>query len=152
MSRIIVIFLFSGSAFLVKGQSMPESEISFDILKWHFHHYPNSVHSGWKKGDHDTRIAFFQYQNDRYQVVYTTGGKRLVEEKDMIKEVPVSVSYYLDEKYTKYRIDEFVKVTDFTTDDIHYRLRVRSKENGDEVLNFDENLIPADFTLISKAD
>lgn len=150
--RVIAFLSFLSIAFFVHGQAVQEKDISFDILKWHFHHYPQSVSSGWKKGENATRIAFFEHEGEEYKVVYKENGQRVSEEMDMIDRVPVSVIYYLDENYGKYKVNEFLKVTDFDTDDVHFRLEVKSKERGAEVLKFDENLILIDFTLLSKAD
>lgn len=133
--------------------TVDESDISFDILKWHYHHYPNSTMSAWKIVDQGAYYkADFVFNGFDVVTIYSSEGKVLVERIDMAKNVPISLIHHLDGIYEKYKVKEFDKITDFTNETVYYEMNIKSKEVGEETLNFDEHLIPVDFNLISKAN
>lgn len=150
--KLVIAVFFFGVASLSEAQVITEDEVDFQILKWHFHYYPNSETVKWQKmGDHALQVSF-GFEEKIFNTVYLTDGTRMSEEVDLTKEVPVSVQYYLDEKYGKYKVQEFKKVTSFKDDQIYYAMSLRTKDQGEESLSFDEHLIPVDFALISSID
>lgn len=129
-----------------------EDDVSFEILKWHFHHYPQSVSKQWMSLGEQAYRATFDFEGKEVSTVYHQNGKRLSEEVDLTKEIPLSITYYLDERYSKYKVNDFRKITSFSDELVYYKMELKSKEKGEESLSFDEHLIPVDFALISKAD
>ena len=148
---VIGAFLF-GVASFSNAQVLTEDDIGFEILKWHFHHYPQSERKQWNKVGEHALQAEFTFNNKDYKTTYLSDGVRLSEEMDMTKEVPVSITYYLDEKYDKYKVQSFRKITVFQDEQVYYAMSIKSKDKGDETLSFDEHLIPVDFALISSID
>lgn len=148
---VITGFLF-GIISVCDAQVIAEDDVSFEVLKWHFNHYPNSESQGWYQMSEVTLRASFAFEGENYNVVYTSSGTRLSEELDMTKSVPLSVVYYLDDKYGKYKVQEFKRITNFNDEQIYYIMDVKSKDKGEERLSFDEHLIPVDFALVSSID
>ncbi|WP_421894238.1 hypothetical protein [Marinoscillum sp.] len=135
------------------AQLVNESDISFDILKWHFHYYPKSETKQWINLGEDTYTVSFVFESLDVSVVYDSRGKRIEERVDVTNNIPVSLVYHLDDHYEKYKVTRFEKVTKFKQDNsVGYEMKIKSKEKGDEQLYFDQNMVPIDFNLISKAD
>ncbi|VXD19841.1 hypothetical protein [Marinoscillum sp. 108] len=150
---IAVFFLVAISSTDTRAQLVSESDISFDILKWHFHHYPKSETKQWLDSGEDTYTVSFVFESMDVSVVYDSRGKRIEERVDVSNSMPVSLVYHLDDQYEKYKVMRFEKVTKFKQDNsVGYEMKIRSKEKGDEQLYFDQNMVPIDFNLISKAD
>lgn len=125
-----------------------ETEISFTILKWHFHHYPMSETEKWIVAG-DTYRVYCVKDGVELVVDYNESGNRLKETADLTREIPVTLTYYLDNKYSKYKIQLFERKTDFRDDSVKYEMLVKSKERGDELLHFDGDLIPIGDKLIT---
>lgn len=151
--KIAIGGLFFCFSFVCEAQkAVLEDDVDFDILKWHFHHYPQSASKEWVLLGEQAYRAKFDFEGREIVTIYTSDGKRLSEEIDMTKDIPLSVTYYLDDKYSKYKVSDFRKITSFSDELIYYKMDIKSKERGDETLSFDESLIPIDFALISKAN
>jgi len=126
-----------------------EEDVSFNILKWHYNYYPNSESKQWyTMGEGAYQVELF-FEGKDMTITYTAEGKRLEEMVDLTKNVPVSVSYYLDEKYGKYKVIEFVKITTFDDDHTGFRLKLKSKDFGDDLISFDQNLVPVSGELLT---
>ncbi|RED92813.1 hypothetical protein [Marinoscillum furvescens] len=159
MSRLIRRLIISGFSFLLfssvvyaQHTTISEDDVSFEILKWHFHYYPKSESLQWVELGEGLLKAQVAFEGNVVSIIYNVSGKRLMEEVDLTDNIPVTVSYYLDERYEKYKVQSFIKYTDFSQDRIAYRMKLKSKQKGAEDLEFDENLIPVDFALVSKAN
>ncbi len=150
--KLVMAFFLFGVATFCNAQVLTEDDIGFEILKWHFHHYPQSISKQWQKLGDQAIQAEFTFNNKDYKTIYLLDGIRLSEEVDMTREVPVSIEYYLDEKYDKYKVQYFKKISVFKDEQIYYSMSVKTKDKGEETLSFDEHLIPVDFALISSID
>ena len=159
MERLITKFLFFGllavGCLVSRAQvkEVSEDEISINILKWHFHHYPQSTSNVWKViNDGKLFESDFIFEDKAYYVTYSAKGKVLTEVVDLSDEVPVALLAQLDEQYEKYKVNNFERITNFADETIFYKLEIKSKENGQEELNFDKDLIPINFNVLSKAN
>ncbi|MEQ8473427.1 MAG: hypothetical protein RIC35_19675 [Marinoscillum sp.] len=151
--KIAMCSLFCCSSFFCEAQTVVlEDEVAFEILKWHFHHYPKSTTKQWMSLGEQAYRAEFAFDGKEVVTVYLSDGKRLSEEVNLTKDMPLSLTYYLEDKYSKYKVADFRKITNFSDEMVYYKMEVKSKEKGDETLSFDEDLIPIDFALISKAN
>lgn len=159
MKGLIIKLIITGfSCFLFCGylpaqqKVISEDDVSFEVLKWHFHYYPKSESLQWVELGEGLLKSRVNFEGKIVSTIYNTSGRRLMEEVDLTNDVPVTITYYLDDRYEKYKVQSFVKLTDFAQERVAYRMSVKSKERGVENLEFDENLIPVDFALVSKAN
>lgn len=150
--KLVMSALLFGTALFCNGQVLTEDDIGFEMLKWHFHHYPHSVSKQWQKIGEHAMQAEFTFNEKDYKTIYLLDGTRLSEEVDMTKDLPLSIEYYLDEKFGKYKVQSFKKVTVFKDEKLYYSMSLKTKDKEDETLSFDEHLIPVDFALISSID
>lgn len=150
--KLLIVGCFFGMVSMAEAQQMEEAEVPFEILKWHFNHYPNSESQSWQNLNDHALVAEFTFKEGSYRTVYLMDGKRLSEEMDMTKNIPLSIQYYLDDKYGKYKVQNFTKVTNFSEEQTYYTMGLKTKANPEEKLSFDEHLIPIDFALISSID
>lgn len=144
----VAILLFSAQVSFSQS-AITEDQVDFNILKWHFHHYPKSTTQQWYDMGEGVLKAEFTFNDLPVSTTYNSAGKRIDEQMDITKEVPVSVSFYLDERYEKYKVQQFVKSVNFTTKEVRHILELRTKNQGIVFLKFDENLVPIESELIS---
>ncbi len=152
LTKTVMGFLCFGLTYICSAQSLPEDEIGFEILKWHFNYYPKSETKQWVKLEDEILQAEFVFQGKNYKTTYLTDGARLSEEVDLSKELPLTIKYFLDERYEKYKVQYFNKIVVFKNELTYYTMSVKSKEKGEETLSFDEHYVPVDFALISSID
>ncbi|MEO9473947.1 MAG: hypothetical protein ABJG41_00365 [Cyclobacteriaceae bacterium] len=132
-------------------RAISEDDLEFNFLKWHYAEYPKTTVS-WESlriGGEEFFRGTFDFEGYEMRVLYKTDGRMLQEEADLLKNVPVSLLHYLDDFYLKYKVMSFTRITDFQSDDISFKMEIKSKENGIEILEFDKNLIPIDSELVS---
>ncbi|MEP0368846.1 MAG: hypothetical protein ABJN36_20545 [Cyclobacteriaceae bacterium] len=132
-------------------QAISEDDLEFNFLKWHYAKYPKTTVS-WESlgiGGEEFLRGTFDFEGFEMKVLYKTDGRVIQEEADLSKNVPVSLLHYLDDFYLKYKVLSFTRITDMQSDDISFKMEIKSKENGIEILEFDKNLIPVDSELVS---
>lgn len=148
--------LFYGNELRAQEKTFTEDAMSFEILKWHYHYYPNSSNNVWKQIGQGKNMLYrcdFQYKGDNISAYYKNGGTLVSEELDMKEKIPISLVHYLDDRYDKYKVVSFMKVSTFLSanqKEVVYEMDVRNKEHGTFTLNFDENLIPYPDNLLSE--
>ncbi|MFY0599535.1 MAG: hypothetical protein JXR03_07670 [Cyclobacteriaceae bacterium] len=130
-----------------------EDDIDFNVVKWHYIEYPNA-HATWEEISINAGAklyrAEFEFEGHPRRVIYNSQGIRMQEEANLTKNVPVSLLSYLDDIYLKYRILSFTRITDFRLEEkVTFKVEVKSKSNGVEILEFDKNLIPLDSVFVS---
>lgn len=150
--KLVIVMLLLGVSRIGDAQIINEDEVGLQVLKWHFYHYPNSETLKWKRLEENSLQVDFIFEEKNHQVIYLADGIKSIEKIDLSNDVPISVQYYLDEKYGKYKVQDFVRITDFEDDQMYYLMSLKVKDKGVETLSFDEHLIPVDFTLISSID
>lgn len=149
MKIAFVAILIFGVESVFSQSPLTEDQVDFNVLKWHFHHYPKSITQQWSDLGEGVLKADFTFNDQTVSTTYTSSGKRVEEQIDISKDVPVSVTFYLNERYDKYKVLQFVRVTNFATKEIRHSLQLRTKNQGDIFLRFDENLVPIETELIS---
>lgn len=148
MIAVFSVFTIAISQQASAQQTILEDDVSFNILKWHFHHYPQSTTSQWYALGEGLLKVECVFGNNQISVLYNPKGNRLTEEVDMTKSLPVSIEYLLDEKYEKYKIQDFIKVTNFESEMIIYNLTVKTKERGVINMKFDEHFVAIDDNML----
>lgn len=127
-------------------RELQEEDLDFNILKWHYNHYPKTLVS-WehlKSNDSEVLRAEFIFKGYPTIAFYTSNGELISEEVDLSKNVPVSILHYLDETYEKYRVISFLRITDVKTANVSFQLEIKSKKEGYRIIGFDDHLIPKD--------
>ncbi|MBV6647698.1 MAG: hypothetical protein KI790_19725 [Cyclobacteriaceae bacterium] len=133
--------------------SVLEDELSIHILKWHYEKYPLSTSTWTKFIDEDGKLRFqakVLLEKEKYIATYNTRGNIILEEQLFGKDVPVSISYFLDDNFDKYRIGSFSRVTKFLEQRVEYVLDLKLK-TGDLTLKFDEDMNPLPDTTSQMA-
>ena len=148
---IFAILLITGVFATAQTRAISEEDLEFNFLKWHYAEYPKTVVS-WESlsiGGEEFFRGTFDFEGRETIVLYKTDGRIIQEEADLTKNVPVSLLHYLDDFYLKYKVLSFTRITDYQSDDTSFKMEIKSKENGIEILEFDKNLIPIDSELVS---
>ncbi len=152
---VAILFLISLPS-ISQVSDIVEDDIDFKLLKWHYSKYPKTT-AMWKvlkvQGQPDVYQANFVFQSYQTIVLYTHEGEIIEEEVDLSSNVPVSILAYLDDFYLKYKVNSYVRITDFKSDsEVTYEMKIKSKERGVELIEFDSNLIPIDNDLVSRSN
>ncbi len=151
---LIVCILVGASQFAVgQARVITEDELGIELLKWHYTRYPKSVASQWSviegRGEAPLYEGVFSFGGYETVAVYDSEGVIIEEQVEMKDAVPVSLLHYLDDIYSKYKITSFLKKEDFIKSEVKYQMALKSKEKGEEVIEFDKNLIPFESNLVS---
>lgn len=152
MKHLIVLFLccFTISMSLAQSQSLKEDDLSFEILKWHYAYYPHTTVE-WSQAGSEF-IAEFEEENNGYMVRYNAEGNRIDEVVEMRKNIPVSASYLMEDRYGKHQVLEFRRYTTYSTKMVTYRAKLKTKDRGQLILTMDEHLTPLDKSLLSSSN
>lgn len=151
---ITALSFFSHTTFS-QDRAITEDDIGFEILKWHYHFYPNNSNSTWRivgRGNDELYRADFEFEEQEITAFYNSEGEIVSEEIDLRDKVPVSLIHYLDDLYPKYKITSFLKITTVTGNmekTIVHELGVKDKEHGNFILRFDKDLIPFPDNLLT---
>ncbi len=150
---ICLAFLISHNLYS-QQQNVSESEIDFSVIKWHYHEYPKSSNVVWNifvSPEKETVYrASFEFKGREMTACYDESGELLTEYEHLDDELPISIQYYLEGEYRKYKVISFVKQTDFSTQDIWYTLQVKTKDQGEQQIELDKNLIPFKTELLTR--
>lgn len=154
MKSIIYTFSF---LILITGlnaqeRNVPEEEMSFDILKWHYSTYPNSEENKWTEINKDENYyrVRFKFKGHSFLVEYDSKGIITHEVVDLEDNIPVFIAHELD-KYDKYKVNSFLKISDRKENTVMYKLDLKIKSEGQKVLWYDENFIQIPTTDFSKS-
>ena len=150
----VIVCIIVGASQFVSAQSrvVLEDELSLEVLKWHYFRYPKSVVSQWSIVEREEAPLFegvFEFGGYETVAVYDAEGIIVEERLEMENSVPISLVHYLDDIYSKYKITSFLKIEDFVKSEVKYQMALKSKEKGEEVIEFDKNLIPFESNLVS---
>lgn len=148
MKKILLPFLLL-TIFLsesVQAQTIPEDDLPFSFLSWHYNFYPGSENNQWtklEKNGEELLFVNFDFEGRTLGVTYKTNGRRVkARTKYSEKEVPQLVNAFLLEQFEKYKIDEFMKTDVYegpNVSDFFYSARVKVKKEN-HVLYFDKEL------------
>ncbi|MFT5640644.1 MAG: hypothetical protein ACI9A7_000741 [Cyclobacteriaceae bacterium] len=130
--------------FSVCGQTetIPEEDVSLDVQKWFYSQYPKSSEAIWGK-EHTAsskeryKVAFV-FENTKMSAIYDNEGDRISEQKEIVTP-HITLVNYVQDNYEKPKIKEVILKTDFVSNEITYIMDVKSKDNGNEILLFDED-------------
>jgi hypothetical protein len=150
----LIVCILAGASQIVVGQSrvVAEDELGMEVLKWHYTRYPKSIVSKWtveEKGGTRFFEGVFNFGGYETVAVYNERGVIVEERIEMENNVPVSLVHYLDDIYSKYKITSFLRKEDFVKSEVKYQMALKSKEKGEEMIEFDKNLIPFESNLVS---
>jgi hypothetical protein len=143
---------FSGICYGQQIIEMIEEDVDLKVQTWHYSRYEKSKEVSWilkVKDGEGVYEAEFLFDGNRVKAAYTDDGFILWEEVYFEeKNIPEIVTGLLDYRIVKYKIDRFVKFTEFdeTRKPIteEYQVVAFTKTGGEVVYWFDKdiNLIP----------
>lgn len=143
MRSIIILFTVILNFHYSFGQiEIEENDVDFNILKWHFHNYPNSQTIQWFEMGEGSYKVVFNFNDSKISTYYMPDGHILSEITDLTDQIPQTLLFYAEERYPKSKILEYAKHIDFTINKTYYQLFLKLKDKKSILLRFDENLTP----------
>ena len=118
-----------------------EEDVSITVLKWFYDHYPNSETIRWTQEKTDGNQVFtvkFNFEGKEFQTSYNQKGKR-ISELAYLDTPPISVTNFLYERFDKFKLRNVAKKTLFISKEVSYVVVVKSKMEGVQEIELDEN-------------
>lgn len=138
-------FTCSGIIVFSQGVALSEDEVPPHIVARHYADHQGSLVVGWQQIEMEgTNRYMATYAEDkiRRETIYNKSGRPLFESTIHEGDLPLMLSYYVEDRFGKFRVVEFKSTKDLSNEIMRYTLVVKAKEYGELELAFDNEMNP----------
>ncbi|MEQ8581066.1 MAG: hypothetical protein RIC30_05165 [Marinoscillum sp.] len=142
---LILFFACSGVTVFSQEVALSEDEVPPHIVARHYADHQGSLSVSWQQIEMEGANRFMAaYAEDkvRRETIYNKSGRPLFESTIHEGDLPVMLSYYIEDRFGKFRLVEFKSTKDLSNEIMRYTLVVKAKEYGELKLAFDNEMNP----------
>lgn len=140
-----LLFACSGIIVFSQGVVLSEDEVLPHIVARHYADHPGSLAVGWQQIEMEGAnryMATYAEDKIRRETIYNKSGRPLFESTIHEGDLPLMMSYYVEDRFGKFRVVEFKSTKDLSNEIMRYTLVVKAKEYGELELAFDNEMNP----------
>lgn len=140
LNTIFIIFLLLTCTIYCSAQTeITEEEVSFNVVKWFYNHYPNAQETSWLQLNEGKEFhVTFLFEEKQYESIYSLTGKK-IQEIVYLESTPINIMNELYDRFGQFKIKSVVKKTSFPSKDVIYLTKIKSKGKKEQEIAFDEN-------------
>lgn len=141
---VTILALMANAASAQDWESLNEENVPLKVIAKHYGSNEGVEITIWsqiKENDEQIFLAEFQKEGVSKKVKYSALGRPL-SEAVISRDAPERLGLYLDQQYMKPKVVEFREINNLLTKEKSYQVVLKTKNLGEFMLQFDDQLTP----------